>query len=109
MTSDIRETQDGRSKSRRLLWAVPLAFVLSLPVIWFAVFNYCGLQGCGGPYPEYTAGRDEAWKYDVMVGAIFAVVLTLVPWAKPLARRWALSMAIGAVAGLILAGYLASL
>ena len=109
MTSDIREPEGDRGGSRRLLWAMPLAFVLSSPVIWFAVFNYCGIGGCSGTFAEYTGGRDEAWKYDVTVGAIFAIVLTLVPWMQPLRLRLVFSVAIGVGVGLVLQTYLAGL
>jgi hypothetical protein len=91
------------------MWAVPVAFLLACPVILVAMFNYCGIGGCNGPYGDYLGGRDEAWIYNCIVGAIFAVVLTLAPWIWPLPRRILLSVGIGVVAGLVLALYFSRL
>jgi hypothetical protein len=43
------------------------------------------------------------------VGAIFALVLTSVPWMQHLGRRFVVSVAIGVGAGLMLESYLAGL
>ena len=94
------EPDAPRDPSVHLAWALPLALVVSLPVLFVGNFLYCGIGGCGGPFTYDYEDRNYIWVFCVIVGLIFAGVLTLAPWTSPLRRRLVISVAVGVGAGL---------
>ena len=99
MTAAPEKTRRPR---RSPLWiTVPVAAVVSAPVLLYGAIAYCGISGCsgGGFGPSYVA-RGDTYICCVIIGALFALALVFVPWMRPAWIRLLASLAIGAALGL---------
>jgi hypothetical protein len=79
----------SRTEKRRwspLWWALPLAFVVVLPLWWVAGFSMCGISGCsGGGFGVSDIGRGSVLPILAVSGAVLALPVVLTHWH---ARRW---------------------
>jgi hypothetical protein len=85
-----------------LLWAVPLAFMLSLPQWFVAAFAWCGISGCsGGGFGVATGTEWLAVTLSALNGVIFAAAVFAVPWLYPTRKRALVALIAGALFGLL--------
>ena len=91
---------------RQLLWAVPLAVLLSLPQWLVAAFAWCGISGCGGGgFGVSTTSEWLALTLTVVNGVIMAVAVFAVPWLYPTGKRALVAVAAGVLFALVGAAY----
>lgn len=84
------------SDARHLLWAVPLAVVVSGGATLLAAVAWCGVSGCsGGGFGPDTSTRWVGWLLLLGAGAVLAAPVAVVAWT---ARR-GVRVAAGAVVG----------
>ena len=88
--------------ARKLLWAVPLAVLLSLPQWMVAAFAWCGISGCsGGGFGVVTGTEWLAVILSVVNGVILAVAVFAVRWLYPTRKRALVALAAGTLFGLL--------
>lgn len=96
----------NRAARRQLLWAVPLAVLLSLPQWLVAAFAWCGISGCsGGGFGVTTTSEWLAITLTVVNGVIMAVAVFAVPWLFPTGKRALVAVAAGILFALVGASY----
>ncbi len=79
--SATRPSGNGRSRWTPLLWALPLAFVVALPLWWAAALDMCGISGCtGGGFGVTDVLRGSVVPTLAVSGAVLALPVLLVPW-----------------------------
>jgi len=77
-------TQPSRTVKSRwspLSWALPLAFVVALPLWWAAGLSMCGISGCsGGGFGVSDGGRGSLLPILAVSGAVLALPVVLIHW-----------------------------
>lgn len=93
-------TADRRPRRWPLLITVPVAVVLSAPVLLYGALAYCGISGCsGGGFGPTTVARGDSYACCAIIGALFTLAVVFVPWIRPAWQRVLLSTGIGVVLG----------
>jgi hypothetical protein len=88
--------------AKNLLWALPLAVLLSLPQWLVAGLAWCGISGCSGG--GFGVSRGSEWVaviLSVVNGFIFAVAVFAVRWLYPARKRALIAVAAGTLFGLV--------
>jgi hypothetical protein len=86
-----------------LLWAVPLAALVSIPLLLIAKLDQCGISGCsGGGFGVDTSGRADISVLTFGVGFVFFLAIGLAPCLKPWWLRLAIGLVVGIAIGLIM-------
>jgi len=79
--SATRPSRTGKSCWSPLWWALPLAFVVALPLWWVAGFSMCGISGCsGGGFGVSDSGRGSVIPILAVSGAVLALPVVLTHW-----------------------------
>lgn len=79
-----------------LLWAVPGALILSLPLWIYAGIAWCGVSGCtGGGFGISRGGAPNAVISLAISGFFMFLAFALVPWLRPLWARLVAALIIG--------------
>lgn len=79
--SGTRPSGIEKSRWSPLWWALPLAFVLALPLWWAAGFFMCGISGCsGGGFGVTDIGRGSVLPILAVSGAVLALPVVLTHW-----------------------------
>lgn len=82
-----------------LLWAVPLAVVISLGLLFMAAIEECG-SGCGGGgFGVATGGRGSVPFFTWGIGVVWFLCLAAAPWLRPAWARCLISLALGIALG----------
>lgn len=85
-----------------LLWALPLATLLSAPLLFLAAISECGISGCGGGgFGVATGGRIYVPLFTWGIGGVFFLALIAAPWVRPWRLRLAIGLIVGVLIGLI--------
>lgn len=93
-----------RKPALHLLWAVPLAVLLCLPLAAIAGINWCGISGCsGGGWGLSLDSVGIAVGACVGAAVVMAIALASVPWMKPHGLRIVIAVLLGALWGLLIA------
>lgn len=102
---------DGNEQRRpflrllHLLWALPLATVISLGLLFVAAIEECGISGCGGGgFGVATGGRAAVPLFTWGIGVVWFLILAAAPWLRP----WWLRCGIAVVVGLALGAFFTS-
>jgi len=93
-----------RKPALHLLWALPLAVLLSLPLVAIAGISWCGISGCSsGGWGIDTDYVGLAVAACIGAAIVMAVALAAVPWMKPHGLRIMIALLLGALWGLTIA------
>lgn len=66
-----------------LLWVLPLAVAVAGAVTLLAAVAWCGTSGCaGGGFGSDASTRWAGWALLLVAGAVVAVPIAVVPWAR---------------------------
>lgn len=88
-----------------LLWAIPLAAVISLWLLFQAAIAECGISGCGGGgFGVATGERGMVPLLTWGIGVAWLLILAAAPWL----RTWWLRCAIALVVGLAIGAFFTS-
>jgi len=83
-----------------LLWAVPVAAMMSLGLLFAAAISGCGISGCGGGgYGVATGYREFVPVFTWGIGAVWFLFLAFAPWLRPWWLRCAIALVIGLAMG----------
>ena len=94
----------SRKPAIHLLWAIPLAVLLSLPLAAIAGISWCGISGCSsGGWGISTDSVGLAIAVCIGAATIMAVALAADPWMKPHGLRVIIAIILGALWGLLIA------
>lgn len=84
-------------KAKHLLWTVPVAIVLGLPLWVLAGLSWCGISGCsGGGFGVDSRYVSTAVVCTIAVGALMSIAIVAVPWFRPVSGRLLIALGIGA-------------
>lgn len=79
-----------RFRPLHLLWALPLAGVVALPLVVLAGFVICGISGCSGG--GFGRTSDPDWILGILAtlasGLVMALPWVLVPWHDGTCVSW---------------------
>ena len=79
--SATKPWRTGKGRWSPLWWALPLAFVVALPLSWVAGFSMCGISGCsGGGFGVSEIGRGSVLPTLAVSGAVLALPVVLTHW-----------------------------
>ena len=91
-------TKPSRTRTSRwspLWWALPLAFLVALPLWWAAGFSMCGISGCGGGgFGVTDIGRGSVLPILAVSGAVLALPVVLTHWHPRRAVRVAVGLGV---------------
>jgi hypothetical protein len=94
----------ARKPALHLLWALPVAVLLSLPSVAIAGISWCGISGCNsGGWGIDTGYVGLAVGACIGAAVVMAVALAAVPWMKPHGLRIVIALFLGALWGLLIA------
>jgi uncharacterized integral membrane protein len=81
-----------------LLWTVPLAFIISIPILVVAAIAKCGIYSCGWGgqtgWPIVTLGLC------LVIGAVFAFAVGAVPWTRSREGQTTAALTSGSIASI---------
>ena len=79
--SATKHSRTGKGRWSPLWWALPLAFVVAIPLWWVAALSMCGISGCsGGGFGVSDSGRGSVLPILAVSGAVLALPLVLTHW-----------------------------
>lgn len=91
-----------------LLWTVPVAIIVSVPLWFWAGLSWCGISGCSGAgFGISRESQSTAWIALAISGVVMALAIGLVPWLRPLFARIGIAIVAGGLfvlLGVILTG-----
>jgi len=83
-----------------LFWAVPLAAVLSLGLLFIAGIEECGISGCGGGgFGVAIGGRASFPLFTWAIGVVWFLFLAFAPWLRSWWLRCGIALAVGLALG----------
>lgn len=104
MTIASESTTRASRRALHLLWTVPLAIVLSVPLLLLGGLQLCGVSGCGGGGFGPAYGADWEWIAPyALIGLLLFLAVALVPWSRPVVRVVVAVVLAVIVAGLLIA------
>jgi hypothetical protein len=75
-------------RALHLLWTIPLAALVSLPLVFLASISLCGISGCtGGGFGVDTDYESQTWVFVGVVGVMFFLAVYLPRWLYPVRLR----------------------
>ena len=86
-----------RSKYRRnrlhFLWALPVAWFLTVPAQFIAALSLCGISGCsGGGFGRSTPDFPSVFGGVLISGMVLAIPVLAIPWTQRWAHRLTLAI-----------------
>jgi hypothetical protein len=96
VTKPIGRTNGINSRVLHLLWTVPLAALICLPLVFLASISLCGISGCtGGGFGVSTTDQYQTWIFVGVIGVIFIAAVALPAWLYPRTARVLVAIAVG--------------
>jgi hypothetical protein len=96
-------------RALHLLWTIPLACLVSVPLFLIANLALCGLYGCSGSgWGVATEFQFQTWVLCAIIGLLFVGAVGIPPWLRPRAARIIVAVLMGATVGGGLALYFVS-
>lgn len=96
----MNRSSQGPRAALNLLWTIPLATLLAIPVFLIGGLELCGVSGCsGGGFGPTDVGRSLSWVSCGVIGLLYFLALAFVPWMRPSSRRFLLTTIIAVLIG----------
>lgn len=82
-----------------LVWTVPVAFIIAIPMLVVAAIAKCGIYSCG--WGGQTGWPIVSLVICLAIGAVFAFAVGAVPWARTRDGQRNAAVASGSIASIV--------
>ncbi|MDO5736486.1 MAG: hypothetical protein Q4P15_08425 [Propionibacteriaceae bacterium] len=99
MNEHPASTHRRRHPALNLIWALPLALIVSYLMLMISTLNWCGIFGCSGAgYGRISDPNvPAALAFLIAAGVVAALPLALIPWSRTRLTRWLVAVVFAAL------------
>jgi hypothetical protein len=111
VSNPIRSIRGVNRRALHLLWTVPLAALVSLPLVFLASISLCGISGCtGGGFGVDTDYESQTWVFVGVIGLLFFLAIRLPAWLYPVTWRVIVAVVVAvSISGALTLNYVSQL